>query len=215
MVIILKNKGYHEILAMTDKPLELIELAGRTAYKSQDKITEDSAIEFVKKIIKNRHESVLEHASMTVRFSFVSRGFTHEDVRHRIASFTQESTRYVDKSAFSVVIPPNMDEDAFAVDLILPSGRREVVTIKEWMELNEQTYRALRLNGWPPEDARQVLPIGIKTQIVMTANFREWRHIFKLRTSPRAHWEIRTVMSGLLQDVSRRVPAVFNDITIL
>ncbi|GAH88898.1 unnamed protein product, partial [marine sediment metagenome] len=163
---------------------------------------------------KSGHESVLEHSSMTVEFNDVSRGFTHELVRHRLASFTQESTRYVDESDFKVVVPPDKNPDYICAALNLSNGSTVTVSFREWMDLNEQMYRGLRAAGWAAQDARQVLPIGIKAQIVMTANFREWRHVFKLRTSPKAHWEIRWVMSNLLAAVKERVPVVFDDIEI-
>jgi thymidylate synthase (FAD) len=217
MAQILKNQVSHRILAIMagtggENPLQLIELAGRTSYQSRDKITNTSAAKFVEMLRKRGHESVLEHSCLTVEFNNVSRGFTHELVRHRLASFTQESTRYVDESDFRVVIPPHRDKDEKLVELDLPNGEKIKVSFQEWMDLNEKMYRGLRKIGWSPEDARQVLPIGIESQIVGTANFREWRHIFKLRTAPDAHWEIRQVMKNLLEDVKKRIPIIFDDL---
>ena len=216
MAEILKNQGSHKVLAIMSgvdqASLELIETAGRTAYQSRDKITEGSAAKFVEMIRKRGHESVLEHSSITVEFDNVSRGFTHELVRHRLASFTQESTRYVDESDFRVVVPPTRDGDSEIVELELPNKEKIRVSFSDWVNLNEQMYRGLRKADWVPEDARQILPIGIKSQIVITANFREWRHIFKLRTNPRAHWEIRRVLTNLLEEVRERIPIVFEDI---
>ncbi len=217
MAKILKNKGNHQILAimvgLDDKDsLQLIELAGRTAYQSRNQITNESANKFVKMLRDKSHESVLEHSCMTVEFNNVSRGFTHELVRHRLASFTQESTRYVDESNFLVVIPPNKNANEKLVELILPNGMKTKVSFQEWMNLNEQMYQGLRKSNWLPQDARQVLPIGIKSQIVMTTNFREWRHIFKLRTTSAAHWEIRRVIIELLKDIKQRIPMMFDDI---
>ena len=217
MAEILKNRGSHRILAIMvgldgENPLQLIELAGRTAYQSRDKITDESAARFVKMIRDRGHESVLEHSCMSVEFNNVCRGFTHELVRHRLASYTQESTRYVDESNFRVVIPPDKDPNERVAELILPGGIKIKISFQEWMDLNEQMYRGLRKAGWVPQDARQVLPIGIRSQIVMTANFREWRHVFKLRKSPNAHWEIRQVMTNLLEDVKTRVPVIFDDL---
>ena len=216
MAKILKNKGSHKILAIMagmdgQDPIQLIEMAGRTAYQSRDKITEDSANKFVKMLRDRGHESVLEHSAMTVEFNNVSRGFTHELVRHRLAAYTQESTRYVDESNFLVVIPPDKNADEKVVELNLPNGMKAKVSFQEWMDLNEQMYRGLRKADWIPQDARQVLPIGIKSQIVITCNFREWRHIFKLRTASGAHWEIRRVMLNLLSDVKQRLPVIFDD----
>lgn len=217
MAKILKNQGSHRILAIMvglrgENPLQLIELAGRTSYQSRSKITNDSAAKFVEMIRKRGHESVLEHSAMMVEFNNVSRGFTHELVRHRLASYTQESTRYVDKKEFLVVIPPDKDAEEKLVELELPNGEKIKVSFQEWMDLNEQMYRGLRKAGWVPQDARQALPIGIASQIVITANFREWRHIFKLRTATDAHWEIRAVMKNLLAEVKQRVPIIFDDL---
>jgi len=214
---VIKNQGSYRILAIMagiggEDPLELIELAGRTSYQSRERITDQSAERFVKMLRERGHESVLEHSAMTVEFNNVSRGFTHELVRHRLASFTQESTRYVDESNLLVISPPDRDKDEKLVELHLPQGGKIRVSFQEWIDLNEQMYRGLRKAGWPAQDARQVLPIGIKAQIVATANFREWRHIFKLRTAPDAHWEIRNVMRKLLEDVKKRVPIVFDDL---
>lgn len=217
MAKILKDQGNHRILAIMaglngENPLQLIELAGKTAYQSRERIDNESAARFVDMIRNRGHESVLEHSSMTVEFNDVSRGFTHELVRHRLAAYTQESTRYVDESDFRVVIPPDKDKDEKLVELDLAGGEKIKVSFQEWMDLNEQMYRGLRQATWKPEDARQVLPTGIKAQIVITANFREWRHIFKLRTAPAAHWEIRRVMTNLLKDVKGKVPVIFDDL---
>ena len=217
MAKILKNKGIHRILAImagtdSQNPIFLIELAGRTAYQSRDKMTDESSVSFVKMLRNKGHESVLEHSAMTVEFNNVSRGFTHELVRHRLASYTQESTRYVDESNFLVIIPPNKEANQKLVELNLPDGAKIKVSFQEWIDLNEQMYRGLRKNDWLPQDARQVLPIGIKAQIVITCNFREWRHIFKLRTSVGAHWEIKRVMLNLLTEVKRKLPIIFDDL---
>lgn len=219
MAEILQNKGSHKILAIMvgldgENPLQLIEHAGRTAYQSQDKITDASSIKFVEMLRKRGHESAIEHSSMTVQFNDCSRGFTHELVRHRLMAITQESTRYVDESTFKVIIPPGKNADEKLVELNLPDGKSLKVSFREWMEMNEQMYKGLRKVGWVPQDARQVLPTAIKSQIVITANFREWRHILKMRCAINAHWEIREVMMGLLKDVQKRVPVVFDDFGI-
>ncbi|MGB9743160.1 MAG: FAD-dependent thymidylate synthase [Minisyncoccales bacterium] len=217
MAEILKNAGSHRILAIMtgltgEDPLQLIELAGRTAYQSRAKINNESAAKFVAMLRESGHESVLEHSCLTVEFNNVSRGFTHELVRHRLAAYNQESTRYVDESNFKVVIPPDKNQSEKLVELNLPNQTKIKVSFEDWMNLNEQMYRGLRQAGWSAQDARQVLPIAIKAQIVVTANFREWRHIFKLRTSATAHWEIRQVMANLLADVKKRVPIIFDDL---
>ena len=217
MAEILKNAGSHRILSIMagldgEDSLQLIEVAGRTAYQSRDRINSESASKFVEMLRNRGHESVLEHSCMTVEFNNVSRGFTHELVRHRIAAFTQESTRYVDENNFKVVVPPGKDKSQKLVELSLPNGEKIKVSFAEWVDLNEQMYRGLRAANWVPQDARQVLPIGIKSQIVLTANFREWRHIFKLRCSQAAHWEIRRVMQNLLKEVQKRVLIIFDDL---
>lgn len=223
---ILQNAGSHRILAIMagsagESPLELIELAGRTSYQSRNRITKGSATKFVRMLRKIGHESVLEHSSMTVEFNNVSRGFTHELVRHRLVAYTQESTRRVDESDFGVVIPPDRDPDEKLVTLqifdqigVVSIPHIFTVSFGEWMKLNEQMYRGLRKASWKPEDARQVLPIGIKSQIVDTCNLREWRHIFRLRCAKDAHWEIRRVMVNLLREVQKRIPVIFDDFVI-
>lgn len=143
---------------------------------------------------------MLEFAHMNVQFSDVSRGFTHEMVRHRLASFAQESTRYVDESDLHVVVPPHKDENEIAGPNGLP-----------WFQQNEDMYRHLRDAGWKPEDARQVLPIATRSQIVVGANIREWRHIFIMRCDKFAHWEIRAVMLDLLKWCQNNIPLVFDD----
>ncbi len=216
---ILKPPGKFEIMGLLtglhgESPLQLIEMAGRTAYQSQDKITEESATRFVTMLRKRGHESVIEHSCMIVRFSNISRGLTHEQVRHRLTSPTQESTRYVDESNLRVVCPPDKDPKEKVVDLIFSDGGRIHVSFEDWVALNEQMYRGLRKEGWVLEDARQVLPIGVVAQIVITTNFREWRHIFELRCSPAAHWEIRMTMIELLKEVQKLVPVVFDDFVV-
>jgi len=203
-VNLIRNKGSFKILRITKNPLQLIERCGRTAYQSHDKITKDSAKKFVQMLINRGHESVLEHATITVQFDNVSRGFTHELVRHRLCSFTQESTRYVNESNFTFIFPPGLRDCETEMD-----GQ----DITDAIEKIEATYTELISKGWPAQDARQILPIGIKSQIVITANFRQWRHIFQLRTSQSAHWEIRRVMIMLLTTLRAHiVPIVFDDI---
>lgn len=195
-----------------------IEKAGRTCYQSEKgNVTEESAAKFVGMVMKRGHESVIEHSFMSVLFQGLSRGFTHEVVRHRLAAFSQESTRYVDytkggeepdlqRFQMEMVMPPHKDANQ-RVDL----GDGRVMTPTEMADEIELYYRSLRQSGWLPEDARQFLPTGLVADIVMSANFREWRHVFKMRTQKAAHWEIRGVMNDLLVKVQEIVPAVFTD----
>lgn len=197
-----------EILAMPEgeAALRIIELAGRTCYKSEDKIAAGTAPQFVARIVGSGHESVIEHSSATVRF-VTDRGVTHELVRHRLAAYSQESTRYAnyarDKfgSEITVIRPPFWSEDAPAYRIW-----------KESMEAAEKAYLALTAAGAKAQEARSVLPNSLKTEIVMTANFREWRHVFKLRCDTAAHPQIRQVMLPLLAEFSRRVPVLFDDL---
>jgi len=218
---ILQNKGSFKILALMlgingENPLQLIETAGRTAYQSRDKITQESAVKFAEALRKRGHESVFEHSCMSVEFNDVSRGLTHELVRHRIASFTQESTRYVDEKEFRVIAPPNKNLEERIVQIKIPGAELMPVKLSfnDFVDINEQMYKGLRAQGWVPQDARQILPNGIKSQIVVTANLREWRHIFKMRCAIDAHWEIREVMVKLLKEVQGRVPVLFDDFVI-
>ena len=192
----------HEILAYDG--LELIERAGRTCYKSEDKISEESAPKFVRQLIKRGHEAMLEHGGATVRF-VTNRGVTHELVRHRVAAFAQESTRYVKYDGGMEFIKPVWLDSK-------PIGR------KFWtaaMKVSEWAYRALIKVGWMPEEAREVLPNSLKTEIVVTANYREWRHILNLRaigTTGRPHPQMQALMLPLLAEFKEKLPALFEDL---
>lgn len=216
-------KPSHEILFITPKPLEIIEAAGRTCYKSENKITEGSAEKFVKMIIKRGHHSVIEHAHMSVRF-ICDRGVTHEIVRHRLAAYSQESTRYCNyKGGVTFVIPPwiNLPEGELSIDdaintpVILIKCLNEISTRGCWlqaMDYAQSYYKLLLTEGWSPQQARSVLPNSLKTEIVMTANLREWMHVFNLRTSKAAHPQMRELMIPLLEEMKTLVPIIFDDI---
>jgi thymidylate synthase (FAD) len=154
---------------------------------------------------------LLLHVSHTVRYDNHCRGFTHELVRHRVPVFSQESTRYVDESDFCVVVPPHRDE---AEPLSLDYGMHGEMwhgNLREWFGMNEQAYRYLREMGWKPEDARQVLPIATKAQIVMSCNLQERRYIYFRRCHRSAHWEIRRTMCRELEQFKTMYPGLFND----
>ena len=179
--------------------LKRIEKAGRTCYKSEDRITEESAENFVRMLIERGHESVLEHGSVTVRF-ICDRGISHEIVRHRLASYSQESQRYVRYNGDVEFINPRM-----------PNTKAH----EAWQELcerAEETYKELLSYGIQPQQARSVLPNSIKTEVVMTANLREWRHFLKLRTAKAAHPQMRELTVPLLNELQERIPVVFDDI---
>jgi len=286
-----------EILNITPaNPLELLELAGRVCYKSEDKISEGTALPFVKKILEGHHESVIEHASMTIKF-VCDRGVTHELVRHRLCAFSQESTRYCNynKDKFgneiTVIEPYFWVDEAWVQSLkmlskrsnsmkdyqtseiisilvsaqtILSKSNKDVcnelmidrstlcnwlnfncfpnahscMLIRNWVETNisslleatskerlynvwhaacqraEISYFALLQMGASPQQARTVLPNSLKTEIVVTANLREWRHVFKLRTSKAAHPQMRELMLMTLEEVKKRIPLIFDDIVV-
>lgn len=184
--------------------MKTLELAGRNCYKSEKRIDDNSAGRFLKMMIAHGTESVLEHEKVTVRF-ICDRGVTHELVRHRIASYSQESTRYCNygKTGELTFIKPLWvtDEKDSNYQLWLAS-----------MQHAEDTYLAMLQNGWSPQQARSVLPNSLKTDIIMTANIREWRTIFKLRCGPKAHPQIREIMIPLYEHFKSVLPELFEDI---
>ena len=190
-----------ERLSFTPRPLQLIELAGRTCYRSKSDLTEETAIKFVRMIMKRGHESVLEHASATYRI-VCGRGVSHELVRHRIASYSQMSTRYCDLNG----------ED---IEFIEPFPMKPVNRCL-WInacEDAERHYKELRDSGETPQIARSVLPICVKTEIVVTTNFREWRHIFSLRCARAAHPAIRYLMTEIYKEFKRDWPVIVEDLS--
>lgn len=188
--------------------LKKIEKAGRTCYKSEDRITDDSALTFVKTICKSGHESVLEHEKVTVRI-ICDRGVSHEIVRHRIAAYSQESTRYCNYSNSKFGNEITVIEPLFFKD-----NPERYELWKTAMEQAEATYFSLLKIGASPQEARSVLPNSLKTEIVVTYNLREWKHFFKLRTSPTAHPQMREIACPLLRAFQARIPIVFDDINL-
>jgi thymidylate synthase (FAD) len=226
------EQGY-EIINLPDNLLQIIELAGRTCYKSEDKIgcmddactkpqynytfQEDtdlfgcdcacpnhSSHKFTKMLLDRGHHAMIEFGDIIVRFT-TNRGVTHELVRHRLCSFAQESSRYVRYDGSMEFIRPvwwdsSNDEQKYA-----------------WtgaMEMTEGYYIDLLNSGWRPEQAREVLPNSLKTEIVMKADIREWRHMFALRCSKKAHPQIRALMIPLLNELKTKIPVVFDDIEV-
>lgn len=186
--------------------LKRIERAGRTCYKSETAITFNSAWAFVKRIIASGHGSVIEHESVTVRI-ICDRGVSHEIVRHRLASYSQESTRYCDygkEGEIQVIQPPGLEDEEH--------GRYSLGIWEHAMRAAEEAYNILRKNGVQPQIARSVLPNSLKTEIVMTCNLREWRHFFKLRTAPASHPQMREITIPMLAEFKRLIPVVFDDI---
>lgn len=191
--------------------LKKIERVARVCYKSEDKITEGSAEKMVKALIKSGHEAMLEHYSFSVKF-ICDRGVSHEIVRHRLASFAQESTRYCNysKEGFGgeiTVIKP----------LYLSEGTAGYESWLKTCEYMEAKYFALLDFGCTPQEARAVLPNSLKTEIVVTANLREWRHFFKLRAvgvTGAPHPQMREVAVPLLKELRERVPIIFDDLVL-
>jgi thymidylate synthase (FAD) len=207
-----------------EKILTSIERAGRTCYKSEDKITAESAEKFVTTIIKSGHESVIEHESLSVKF-ICDRGVSHELVRHRLASFSQESTRYCNYSKdkfdnqITFIIPCWFESDYNTLvnfcngyyDNGLPP-HDEILWLNSMQFSEDQYNKLIREFNWTPQQARSVLPNSLKTEIVVTANLREWRLILKQRTSHAAHPQMWELMLPLLEELKQKLPVIFNDI---
>ena len=183
-----------------------IERAGRVCYKSESNISDTSAEKFIANIIRSGHESVIEHAAVTFKI-ICDRGVTHEIVRHRIASYSQESTRYCDYSneKFS-------GELTFIKPCFWSDDDENFLLWKSAMEEIEKIYLQMRKNGVRPEQARSILPNSLKTEIFVTMNLREWRHFLKLRTAPRAHPQMREVAIQIYKVLSEKLPIIFSDI---
>lgn len=186
--------------------LKMLEAVGRTCYKSEDKIQEGSAEKFISNIVKRGHEAVIEHYNITVKF-ICDRGVTHEIVRHRLASYCQESTRYC-----------NYANDKFNGEITVIKPMFLEVGTDGWelwhdaCAMAEKFYFDLLDFGCTPQEARAVLPNSLKTELVMTANIREFRHFFNLRCSKAAHPQMREVANMLLREFKERIPVLFDDI---
>lgn len=179
--------------------LQDIERIGRVCYKSEHRITSSSAAPFVRSIIERGHESVLEHISITIRF-VTDRAIANELVRHRIAAYSQESTRYCNyKNKIEFIYPKNVSD-------------KQLQLIMEACACAATTYQELIADGATPEIARDVLPLCTKTELIATYNLREWRHILRLRTDKAAHPKMRELMQTLLQFFQGLVPIIFDDI---
>lgn len=200
--------GFEMISFDPAKDIKCIERAARLCYKSEAAIKEGSAEKIIKLLIDKGHEAMLEHSRMTVIFT-VDRGVSHELVRHRIASFAQESTRYC-----------NYSKDQFGneITVVRPRylvGDNSSAAFNSWsrsMAEAEKRYFEILNQGHSPQEARSVLPNSLKTEIMVTANYREWRNILKLRTAKDAHPDIRAIMREFLEYVKIMVPVIFDDI---
>jgi len=180
----------------------IIELYGRTCYKSEDKITPESSGKFIAMIMKSGHHSVIEHMSITVKF-IGDRSMSHQLVRHRLAAYSQESQRYCNygKKGFAFVCPPTIRNDPKLYE-----------RWNEYRQLDMEEYTFYLANGIPPEDARNGLPNATKTEVVTTYNLRQWRHVFTDRAlNPKAQWQIREIMGEALREFGRLLPSIFGD----
>lgn len=206
------DAGYEIITPIDGKVvLQRIEQVARTCYKSENKITDGSAEKMVSALIKRGHEAMLEHCSFTVKF-IVDRGISHELVRHRLASFAQESTRYCNyskegfDSEITVIKPFFLKEDTngwYAWQQACQTAEGCYFDLLDW--------------GCTPQEARSVLPNSLKTEVCMTANLREWRHFFKLRAADAtgsAHPQMKEVTIPLLSELKELIPIVFDDIVV-
>ena len=214
--------GFEIITKETEKEmLQEMERVARTCYKSEDKITDDSCYNFIKGIIKRGHEAMIEFSNITVKFT-CDRGVSHEIVRHRIAAYSQESTRYCNYSKdkfnneltfikpcwFKYSTSDIMQEEDFYDSEMNESD-------KDWlhhMKRCENIYFDMLQHGATPEQARSILPNSLKTEIVMTMNLGEWRHFLKLRCSSKAHPQMREVANMILEAFKSKIPVVFDDI---
>lgn len=193
-----------ELIAITrflkgdGSPEALIEYAGRVCYRSKSK---GDPASFIQARIRDGHESIIEHASATFEISGISRACSHQLVRHRLASYSQESQRYVSMDNPEWVLPPSIMKDEEALKIW-----------EQFAEKVKEAYRALRARGIAKEDARFVLPNATATRIVVTMNFRELRHFFRVRISPQAQWEIRELAVRMLEIIYPHAPAVFGDL---
>lgn len=205
-VEVISNNSYEDML-------KKIEKIGRVCYKSEDKIKDGTAEKFIKGIIKSGHESVIEHESISVRF-VCDRGVSHEIVRHRIASYSQESTRYCNyaNEKYGAQITCIDIASGFKYDLGNENDRKKYDIWVNAMKNAEESYFKMLGLGASPQEARSVLPNSLKTEIVATMNIRGWRNFFKLRTAKAAHPQFREIACMLLQVFAKNYPVFFEDI---
>lgn len=207
--------------------LRHLEQCGRICYKSEDKITNDSCYRFIKMLLSRGHESVIEHYSFTVKF-VCSRSLSHQLVRHRLCSFSEQSQRYCNfetKVEMGIILPYWLDDNdkrkiknkSFSSTLQVPNN----ISLKcqHWLDSVIESivsYGILIRNNseMTPQQVRSILPNAAKTEIVCTANLRQWRHILKLRTSKGADPEIKELMIPLLNKLKEKLPTIFGDIEV-
>ena len=197
-----------EVLRYTEDLTEILEVGGRTCYKSEGLICEGSDVKFIEKLKSFKHESVLEHGAITVRF-VTDRGVMAELTRHRMASFSVESTRYCNYSK------DKFDNDITVIEPFFFTEDAKSGMYSNWKrscEESETWYLALTKMGASAQEARSVLPNSLKTEIIMTANPREWRHVMNTRSHRDAHPQIRQIMCPLLVEFRKMWPVLFDDV---
>ncbi|MCF7974484.1 MAG: FAD-dependent thymidylate synthase [Phycisphaerae bacterium] len=188
-----------ELIAVTPDAERVIEQAGRTCYLSFDRVGAHTQKEFILRLLKMGHETPLEHAYATFRIKNGSRAMTHQLIRHRLMAVSQQSQRYVNEQGFEYVVPDAIPQEY-------------VADFHADMQSIQAMYAKWRDRGLRKEDARFVLPNACTSEIVVSANFREWRHIFRTRLSPKAQWEIRKVCYLILEELVGQAPTCFEDI---
>ena len=200
---------YVEIISPIDGKaiMKHLEICGRVCYKSENLIKDESCDVFLSKILSSAHESVIEHHSITVKV-VGSRSMSHQLVRHRIASYSQESQRYC-----------NYTRDKFGDDLVFIKPRKYDswnVNVQSWFDKSlidaEETYSNLIKSGLQAQDAREVLPNACKTEVIVTMNLRSWRHLLKMRTDLHAQDQIRFLANELLDKFKQELPVIFGDL---
>ncbi len=195
-----------ELVAITPNAVEVIENAARTCYQSEVK---GEVGQLVRKLIKSGHHSVLEHAYCTFRINGCSRAMTHQLVRHRLMAISQQSQRYVREDQFDYVIPEAIKQ------LIVPKGDEDINGVADFvkdMEIIQNMYNKWKARGLRNEDARFVLPNACQSEIVISFNFREARHVFEVRCDKHAQWEIRAAAKEMLKILNKEAPSVFEDL---
>ena len=238
---LIKPSAVIEFIEPREQILKRIEASGRTCYKSEGKATEGSAPKFCHSICQvKKHESVIEHASATVRF-ICDRGVSHELVRHRLSSFSQESTRYVDYSGdksgghCQFIIPPwlsgleegewhfRFGDENLTGDVIIKNDDGVEVSVagpkeKSWLRAmafaEKEYHHQIKVLKQSPQEARDVLPNSTKTEVVMSSNLRQWRNVFKLRVAPNVHPQMREVMLPLFEQFKSHLPEFYADIEV-
>lgn len=192
-----------KLLSITPNAEKLIEYTGRVCYNSTSKITEDSYKSFIKMILKNKHETVIESASATFQIEEVSRSLLAQITRHRLASFLVKSQRYCNENNFKYIIPDS-----------IKNNKEANKVFKNLMEKINITYKYLIDLKIPKEDARMILSNSCHTKIILTANFRQLRHMIILRTSSHAQWEIKNLFKGILEILIKEYPIIFSNLKL-